>query len=164
MGWNSQGLYSSLPGVLGKDGSFTTVRGHLFKFLHRYINSDHQDMRNKLAAKGSNRLKTLGDAISFVEELESRYDNLSGEEWKEFSSSSPSSSWYRRHRKPDRQVHERYIQGTDPSSSGAASNTISIEDRKREIKVRFRRRSLRNGYYEYVRQQGRKLPNRDFRR
>jgi len=129
-----------LPGVLGKDGSFTTVRGHLFKFLHRYINSDHQDMRNKLAAKGSNRLKTLGDAISFVEELESRYDNLSGEEWKEFSSSSPSSSWYRRHRKPDRQVHERYIQGTDPSSSGAASNTISIEDRKREIKERLAKR------------------------
>eukprot|EP00536_Pseudo-nitzschia_multiseries_P000595 jgi/Psemu1/249733/estExt_Genewise1Plus.C_70147 len=135
-----------LPGVLGKGGSFNTVRGHLFKFLHRYINSDHQDLRDRLAANGDTTcMRTLGEARSLIEELESRYDNLPEEQWKELASSPPSSSWYRRHRKPDRRVHERAIRGMDHSrsSSSDGNNGVSVEERKREIKERLAKMKAR---------------------
>jgi tRNA-dihydrouridine synthase len=124
-----------LPGVLGfnKGGSFSVVRGHLFKFLHRYINTDHQDLRDRLAANGVNTMRTLGDLRSLVEELESRYANLTEDQWNELTSTSPLSSWYRRHRKPDRSVHERYTS----VASDTSNNNNNIDDRKREIKDRI---------------------------
>mmetsp|Transcript_32419 Transcript_32419/g.76256 ORF Transcript_32419/g.76256 Transcript_32419/m.76256 type:complete len:553 (+) Transcript_32419:151-1809(+) len=131
-----------LPGVLGKSGSFNIVRGHLFKFLHRYINSDHQDLRDKLAANGETCMRTLGEARGLIQELESRYDNLSEDEWKDLSSSSPTSSWYRRHRQPDRRVHERSIRGVSYASSNGNSS-MSVEDRKREIKERLAKMKAR---------------------
>ena len=125
-----------LPGVLGfgRGGSFNVVRGHLFKFLHRYINTEHQDLRDRLAANGDSSMRTLGDANSLVEELEYRYAYLSEEQWKELPSSSPQSSWYRRHRKPGRSVHAKYIRG---DQSSIATQNHSIDDRKREIKKRI---------------------------
>jgi tRNA-dihydrouridine synthase len=131
-----------LPGVLGfnKGGSFNVVRGHLFKFLHRYINTEHQDLRNKLAANGVTTMRTLGEARCLVEELESRYQNLSPEQWRELQSSSPLSSWYRRHRKPDRSVHVR----NDPKrQSSTGSSGSSTEDRKREIRERLTKMKAR---------------------
>jgi tRNA-dihydrouridine synthase len=124
-----------LPGVLGfnKGGSFSVVRGHLFKFLHRYINTDHQDLRDKLAANGANTMRTLGDLRNLIEELESRYANLTEDQWNELTSTSPLSSWYRRHRKPDRSVHERYTS----ISTNTSNNNNNIDDRKREIKERI---------------------------
>ena len=129
-----------LPGVLGfnKGGSFNVVRGHLFKFLHRYLNTEHQDLRDKLAANGVTTMRTLGEARDLVDELESRYENLSPEQWKELSSSSPLSSWYRRHRKPERSVHVRNAPG---ASNGTSE--LSIEDRKREIKERLAKMKAR---------------------
>mmetsp|Transcript_24553 Transcript_24553/g.54798 ORF Transcript_24553/g.54798 Transcript_24553/m.54798 type:complete len:180 (+) Transcript_24553:3-542(+) len=131
-----------LPGVLGfnQGGSFNVVRGHLFKFLHRYINTDHQDLRDKLAANGVTTMRTLGEARDLVEDLESRYENLSEEEWKELSSSSPLSSWYRRHRKPDRTVH---IRQDLTQEMGSTSDGFSIEDRKRAIKERLAKMKAR---------------------
>jgi len=137
-----------LPGVLGfnNGGSFSVVRGHMFKFLHRYINTDHQDLRDKLAANGVGTMSTLGEARSLLDELESRYDNLSEDQWNELTSSSPLSSWYRRHRKPDRRVHERpNLQGRmgQSSSDDANNNSNSIDDRKREIKERLAKMKAR---------------------
>ncbi len=122
-----------LPGVLGfnKGGSFNVVRGHLFKFLHRYLNTEHQDLRDKLAANGVTTMRTLGEARNLVDELESRYEYLSPEQWNELSSSSPQSSWYRRHRKPDRSVHVRN------AATAVGTSALSIEDRKREIRERL---------------------------
>eukprot|EP00531_Pseudo-nitzschia_arenysensis_P021034 CAMPEP_0116149512 /NCGR_PEP_ID=MMETSP0329-20121206/19002_1 /TAXON_ID=697910 /ORGANISM="Pseudo-nitzschia arenysensis, Strain B593" /LENGTH=93 /DNA_ID=CAMNT_0003645861 /DNA_START=168 /DNA_END=449 /DNA_ORIENTATION=- len=77
-------------------------------------------------------MRTLGEARDLVDELESRYENLSPEQWKELSSSSPLSSWYRRHRKPERSVHVRNAPG---ASNGTSE--LSIEDRKREIRERL---------------------------
>jgi tRNA-dihydrouridine synthase len=132
-----------LPGVLGfnKGGSFNVVRGHLFKFLHRYINTDHQDLRDKLAANGVTTMRTLGEARSLVEELESRYQNLSPEQWRELQSSSPLSSWYRRHRKPDRSVHVR--NDLNMGQSSTESSGSSMEDRKREIRERLAKMKAR---------------------
>mmetsp|Transcript_48750 Transcript_48750/g.56234 ORF Transcript_48750/g.56234 Transcript_48750/m.56234 type:complete len:536 (+) Transcript_48750:58-1665(+) len=126
-----------LPGVLGfnKGGTFSVVRGHLFKFLHRYINTDHQDLRSQLAANGVTTMRTLQEARNLVDELESRYVNFTEDQWKELSSSSPLSSWYRRHRKPNRRVHERYTS----TATNSRYNSNSVDDRKREIKGRIAR-------------------------
>jgi tRNA-dihydrouridine synthase len=128
-----------LPGVLGfnKGGSFNVVRGHLFKFLHRYINKEHPDLRDKLAANGLSTMRTLGEARSLIDELESRYQNLSPKEWGELESSSPLSSWYRRHRQPDRRVHVRR------EHSSAETRESSAEDRKREIRERLAKMKAR---------------------
>ena len=135
-----------LPGVLGfnRGGSFNVVRAHLFKFLHRYINNDHQDLRDKLAADGEVTMRTLGEAQNLVDELESRYQNLSDEEWKELKSSSPLSSWYRRHRKPERSVHERH-------SGASTDNTeLSVEDRKRAIRERLAKMKSKQNTKQFV--------------
>jgi len=126
-----------LPGVNGyqRGGSFNTVRTHLFKFLHRYINNDHKDLRDRLAANGASTMRTLEEARSLVEELESRYQNLTPDQWAELKSSSPQSSWYRRHRQPGRSVHERnnLIHGK-PSTEREA---MSPEKRKQQIRERL---------------------------
>lgn len=137
-----------LPGVLGynKGGSFNVVRMHLFKFLHRYLNTEQADLRDKLAANGEDTMRTLGEARSLVKELESRYQNVSEEKWNDLASSSPQATWYRRHRKPERSVHERPINGMDGSSSESSAN--SVEDRKRDIKERLAKlkaRKLKQG-------------------
>ena len=136
-----------LPGVLGfnKGGSFNVVRGHLFKFLHRYINKDHQDLRDKLAANGVTTMRTLGEAQSLLDELESRYQHLSQEEWMELKSSAPLSSWYRRHRKPERRVHVR-----NSAESSAESSEPSVEDRKREIRKRLAKMKSRQHAKQFV--------------
>jgi tRNA-dihydrouridine synthase len=122
-----------LPGVVGKTGSFNTIRGHLFKFLHRYLNSDNPDLRDKLAAHGNESMKTLGEAIAFLEKLEGRYDGLSEDDWMSLESSAPEASWYRRHRKPDRYVHQK------ETRVAPVTGEISVEDRKQEIKARIAR-------------------------
>jgi len=103
------------PLNFNKAASFNIVRGHLFTFLHRYINKDafNRDLRNELCVTTD---RTLRGARNIVDELESRYTKLSttttttvddddgdgdGErqqQWNELPSSAPSSSWYRRHR------------------------------------------------------------------
>jgi hypothetical protein len=75
----------------------------------------------------------LGDLRNLIEELESRYANLTEDQWNELTSTSPLSSWYRRHRKPDRSVHERYTS----ISTNTSNNNNNIDDRKREIKERI---------------------------
>jgi tRNA-dihydrouridine synthase 4 len=117
-----------LPGVMGEGGSFAIVRGHFFKFFHRYWNSDHTDLRDQFAGSG---VRTLQQARNVVDALQERYDNLSPDEWLALPSSRPESSWYRRHRQPDRRVHQR-------NESGMTSTAVlDVEAKKREIKERI---------------------------
>jgi hypothetical protein len=127
-----------LPGVMGDGGSFAIVRGHFFKFLHRYLNSDHTDLRDRFA---SNEMSSLHDARSLIEQLEQRYSGLSDDEWVELASSNSNASWYRRHRRPDRRVHQRFV--TDGAINNETSS-IDIDARKREIKDRIAKMKERN--------------------
>lgn len=123
-----------VPGVLGVFGSINVVRGHLFKYLHRYL-QEQPDVRERLAANDGGRdMRSLDQARTLVEELEERYSKLSDEEWLLAPSSNLDATWYRRHRKPDRKVHQKEIRGLD---SGYATSLTSLDDRKREIKVRI---------------------------
>ena len=123
-----------LPGVLGlkKGGSFNVIRGHLFKFLYRYLN-EHIDLRDRLAMERS--LQTIDQAREIVDELEARYLNLSDEELLACQSTSPESSWYRRHRKPDRRVHQKEVRVN--SSLLGSNEELTIEQRKQQIKARI---------------------------
>jgi hypothetical protein len=81
-----------LPGVLGEktNGSVAVLRSHIFRFLHRYL-MEEPDLIERLAS--GNSVQTIGQAISLLDELESRYDKLSDGEWNERESSRPESSW-----------------------------------------------------------------------
>eukprot|EP00977_Amphora_coffeiformis_P001485 scaffold294_cov221-Amphora_coffeaeformis.AAC.41 len=88
-------LYPPLPGVLGQQsGSFNVVRGHLFKFLHRYW-QEQPDLREQLSCH--TRSLCLQNAYDLVDELYQRYDHLSDAELVQKGSSRPEASWYRRH-------------------------------------------------------------------
>lgn len=87
--------YPPLPGTLGQQGgSFNVVRGHLFKFLHRYW-QEETDLRDGLARY--DRILGLNDARDLVNQLYSRYQDLSDEALSERASSNPKASWYQRH-------------------------------------------------------------------
>jgi hypothetical protein len=124
-----------LPGSLGMNtgGSFNIIRGHLFKFLYRYL-SEETDLRDKL---GDRAMHNIVQAKEFVHELEGRYSKMSDDELMECKSSSPEASWYRRHRKPDRRVHQKEI----PAGSSRlplASEEESMESRKQQIRERLK--------------------------
>lgn len=131
-----------LPGVLGisryKGGSFTVARGHLFKFLHRYL-QEHPDMRDRMAADGGEN--TLPQARALVEELYERYADLPEEEWHKLPSSSNDASWYRRHRKPGRHVHQKEIR---VSSLMPSEQEESVDERKQRMKARIQRLRMQN--------------------
>jgi tRNA-dihydrouridine synthase len=127
-----------LPGALGMntEGSFKVIRGHLFKFLYRYL-SEQTDLRDRL---GDCAMQTIAQAREFVDELEGRYSKMSDDELMECKSTSPEASWYRRHRKPDRRVHQKEIPA-DSSLSPLVSkeeSIESIESRKQQIRDRLK--------------------------
>ena len=113
-----------VPGLLGHDGagSFCIIRGHLFKFLHRYL-QEQPDFRDKLID-----IETIVEAHTLIDELEERYIHKSEEELAACASSLETASWYRRHRKPDRSVHER---------DGNVVADLSLADRKKLIRERI---------------------------
>eukprot|EP00980_Cylindrotheca_fusiformis_P007963 scaffold1697_cov120-Cylindrotheca_fusiformis.AAC.45 len=123
-----------LPGVLGIHGSFNVVRSHIIKFLYRYLN-ENTDLRNRLA--GYRTVETISQARDIVNELERRYSGVSDDELLEYKSSSPNESWYRRHRKPDRRVHQKDIP-VDSSLSTSLGIPETVESRKRKIRDRLK--------------------------
>ena len=131
-----------VPGVLGtskyKGGSFVVVRGHLFKFLHRYL-QEQPDLRDRLTKEGD--LTSIPQALALMEELYERYANVSEDEWETLGSSSPNASWYRRHRKPGRQVHQKEVK---LRSSLAPGTGLSVEERKQLIQERIQRLKIQN--------------------
>lgn len=123
-----------LPGVLGKGGSFNIIRGHLFKFLYRYLN-ESIDLRDRLG--GDRNLQTIGQAKDLVDELGERYAKLSDDELLQCESSAHGSSWYRRHRKNDRRVHQKDARVN--FSLEPCSGEETIESRKQQIRDRIRK-------------------------
>ena len=130
-----------LPGVVGvkRGGSFSIIRSHLFKFLHRYLHENH-DMRDELSRDfhSPDSIRTLKRTHEWLDRFEERYLALDDDDdaWMALKSSSLEASWYRRHRDPERRVHQKEVRGV--STSGAAeSQAISIEERKAAIKARI---------------------------
>jgi len=139
-----------LPGVLGATGgSFTVVRGHLFKFLYRYWN-DHTDLRDELANSrahysggGKKMIQRLDQAEDLLERLRERYCNLSDDqEWEALPSSDvPTASWYRRHW-PNLKDDERTYRSHDDkdretAAAAAVPIVLSAVERKRQIRERI---------------------------
>ena len=120
-----------LPGVLGHvGGSFNIVRGHLFKFLHRYV-QEHGDLRDRLA---SQRLTSVDGARELLSELRERYDCLQeNAQWLGLSSSDSEASWYRRHWSSASVRHSRAGFG----ETNSVSSIMSVEDRKALIRARL---------------------------
>ena len=123
------------PCVLGPAmGSFNIVRGHLFKFLHRYVQK-HDDLRERLVSHDTTNVQ---HALSLVDDLEDRYDN--DETLEACVSSRPDSSWYRRHWniKAEKFIHERRgpVQQQDRQQG---SDTMSTKDKKLLMQERIQR-------------------------
>lgn len=125
--------YPPVPGSMGLvGGSFNVVRGHLFKFLHRYL-QEQVDLRDRLAS--AQQTTSLCHAQELIHELYHRYESLSDTDLAALRSADvASSSWYRRHwgaRDDDRE----YQLGT-----GAAGNPLSqlaLDERKAVLKERI---------------------------
>ena len=109
--------YPPLPGVLGRSGSFSVVRGHLFKMLHRYL-QQHSDIRDQLT-----RSTKLRDALAALDELERRYSTI---DWNACPSSQPNASWYRRHR-----------EARDHQGEYKPLSIMPLEEQKKEMKERI---------------------------
>jgi tRNA-dihydrouridine synthase len=103
--------FPPLPGVLGPRGSMTVVKGHVFKFLHRYW-SQHEDLRDRLTDPS---VDTLGQLEDVVDELWARVSEQDDCE---------SVSWYRRHRKQRIKVEQ-------------VSVVLSADERKAQIRERI---------------------------
>lgn len=145
--------YPPLPGVLGMFGSWTTARGHLIKFLHRYLQHDDvltRDLRDALLLTSlGNRDSSkpgfplgcycVADAYHLINELQRRYDGLSQEEWELLPSSRPKASWYRRHWSEGQL--QRRLSNDDLSIQNQnvflmPSSTV-LQERKRQIQARI---------------------------
>jgi tRNA-dihydrouridine synthase 1 len=111
-----------LPGAFSPDGgSFNVARGHLFKFLHRYLQT-HPDLRNHLADTMPWNLKS---ALLLIDDLESRY--ASDADLEQFCGP----TWYRRHRKSRNLIHHRGPTDAVP--------VLTVTERKRQMQERIQR-------------------------
>lgn len=149
--------YPPLPGVLGN--SMNTIRGHLFKLLHRYLNvttntnnDNHYDqtiiqIRNELA---SNQLRTIDQAQELVYRLYQFYSttlhNMNDNNKILITASLKERSWYRRHWKKDLTTattifdpnnmmnYRNDFDGIIPTTN---KQSLSLEERKIMIKNRI---------------------------
>ena len=116
-------LFPPLPGSLGiNGGSFNTIRSHLFKILHRYL-EENPDLRSLL---GSRKLNTIKQSRDLVYDLRSRYDKFGEESLRLMKSWSQDSSWYRRHRQNSHLQNE-------------SMQSLSIEKRKQHARLKVQR-------------------------
>jgi hypothetical protein len=133
-------LYPPLPGVVGTThGPFNIIKGHLFKFLHRYL-QEHSDIRDRL--QDHTTCTCVDQAQALLDELYSRYDGLSDEDMHTTTANTSSSSlsdtsWYRRHRKAV--VHTRPVRISSDLMGHMEDDSAqpSVEDRKRTAKLRI---------------------------
>jgi tRNA-dihydrouridine synthase len=158
LGWCR--LYPPLPGVVGTThGSFNIIKGHLFKFLHRYL-QEHPDARDALS--DHQHMTSVAQAQIWLDELYARYEgklmNGDEDEYHTTSSTSTSSSssssssslflsntsWYRRHRKADgERSHQRPVRiGSDLMGNHEEVVVVSVADRKRMAKERIAKLQL----------------------
>jgi tRNA-dihydrouridine synthase 1 len=128
-----------LPGVLGTGGSFGVVRGHLFKFLHRYL-QEYPDLRERMAFE--RRENTIPQVRVLIDELYGRYANLSEQDWDTLQSSSKDASWYRRRRKGSQYVHQKEVRLF--SALQPAKEEETANERKQRMKERIERLRQQN--------------------
>ncbi len=111
-----------LPGSFSPDGgSFNAARGHLFKFVHRYVQA-HEDLRSKMTDTMPWNLKS---ASLLIDELESRYQSDADLE----RYCGP--SWYLRHRAGRDLIHHRGPKDGRPD--------LTVVERKRQMQERIQR-------------------------
>lgn len=116
-----------LPSSFSPDGgSFNVARGHLFKFLHRYVQA-HGDLRTKMTDTMAWNLKS---ASLLIDELESRYQSDADLE----RYCGP--SWYLRHRSGRDLIHHRGPKDKTPE--------LTVDERKRQMQERIQRLRERN--------------------
>ena len=109
-----------LPGAFSPNGgSFNVARGHLFKFLHRYVQV-HDDLRTKMTDTMPWNLKS---ASLLIDELESRYQ--SDADLEQFCGP----SWYLRHRAGRDLIHHRGPKDAMPE--------VPLDERKRQMQERI---------------------------
>lgn len=136
--------YPPLPGVLGHDGgSFNVARGHLFKFLHRYLH-EHADLRDRLA---SNQVRTVRQATELIDILHHRYQGLTEDDLSRCKSSHMNSSWYRRHWDANERIriHQRHRNPSHAARSVVPSDILPLEQRKQAIRQRIEQLRERKG-------------------
>jgi tRNA-dihydrouridine synthase 1 len=131
LGWCR--VYPPLPGVAGNGGSFNAIKGHLYKFLHRYL-QEFPELRDEMTY-----MTTLQQSIDFLDRLEAKYAAVVDIELTGMFSSNPNSSWYRRHRVGNLRVHQRDVQLSSGLVSSHDSVLLSTERRKQLIKQRIAR-------------------------
>jgi tRNA-dihydrouridine synthase len=101
-------------------GSFNVARGHLFKFLHRYIQM-HDDLRLRMTDTMPWNLKS---AALLIDELECRYQ--SDADFDRFCGP----SWYLRHRAGRDLIHHRGPTKDEPPE-------LTVDERKRQMLTRI---------------------------
>jgi tRNA-dihydrouridine synthase len=126
-------LYPPVPGSLGKvGGSFNCIRGHVFKFLYRYM-EEHPDIRELLGH--NTKVTSIQHTRELLYELEKRYGNVKN--WDTLRSSDAIiSSWYRRHRNAIAGSKMR-IRGAQTAESELVG--LSMEDKKIAMKERLKK-------------------------
>jgi tRNA-dihydrouridine synthase len=129
-------LVPPLPGVLGRHGgSFNIIRGHLFKFLHRYLR-EHVDLRDRLGSPFA--IQTIPDVTIWLDTLVSRYQGLTDDEFSALESAGSAASWYRRHRQGQASNQmQSIINGRSLPTDSMSPSTISVEARKQQIRERI---------------------------
>eukprot|EP00978_Attheya_sp_CCMP212_P000793 scaffold1654_cov45-Attheya_sp.AAC.1 len=127
-------LVPPVPGSLGRrGGSFNVIRGHLFKFLHRYL-MEHPDLRD---AMGDQTTCTIAIAQTIVHQLYERY-HTNVIQWDTLVSSQPESTWYRRHRGVNTQfIHRRKTSHNE--LPGGTTEQLTMEERKERARQRIQK-------------------------
>ena len=130
-------LTPPLPGSLGTEsGSFNVVRGHLFKFLYRYLEKN-PDLRSRLGSKTGD-MRYICHARDLVHILQERHDSFSDEQmegwYTEGKGEHVPSSWYRRHRNAIQLAHTR-----NQDSKAHGFQHLSTEEKKKVMLERIRK-------------------------
>lgn len=124
-----------LPGVLSNShGPTNVVRGHMFKFLHRFL-QDMPDLRLVLADQDQSN--TLQQMMDILEAIENRYDTSEEGTLLLTKCTQRYASWYRRHW--DMQKNKTMHSRTAGRGKKEEPVVIPLEERKRQMQERIQR-------------------------
>jgi len=128
-------LYPPVPGSLGKvGGSFNCIRGHVFKFLYRYM-EEAPDIRDLLGH--NTKVTSIQHTRKLLHELEKRHANFKDSDWDNLRSSDAiRSSWYKRHRNAISSSKMR-VRGAKAVESELVG--LSMEEKKKAMKERLKK-------------------------
>lgn len=135
--------FPPVPGVLGSTGSLSVTRGHILKFLHRYLNQ-HPDVRDRMTMfdHGEDRPSGSLDRLeSLVAELHGRYEHILDDPENDAWFSDDNISWYRRHWSAAARTHRRTVGVVEVFQPTIA---MTLDERKEQIKNRIKVLQRRN--------------------